>query len=108
MYVPGCLWQHLVVIAKKAETIKCPSAMDKNEAIVNTIQKNEVTIMYSDGGKVNNILISRKKNKFHKKYVWFIIKKVQTMCVYNINTSLSMQSKTSGMIHISQCVVSIF
>lgn len=35
--------------------------MDKNEVIVNTIQKNEVTLMYSDGGKVNNILISRKK-----------------------------------------------
>ena len=61
MYVPGCLWQHLFVIAKKAETIKCPSAMDKNEAIVNTIQKNEVTLMYSYWGKVNNILISRKK-----------------------------------------------
>ena len=41
--------------------------MDKNEAIVNTIQKNEVTLMYSYWGKVNNILISRKKNKFHKK-----------------------------------------
>ena len=25
--------------------------MDKNEVIVNTIQKNEVTLMYSDGGK---------------------------------------------------------
>ena len=37
--------------------------MDKNEVIVNTIQKNEVTIMYSDGGKVNNILISRKKKQ---------------------------------------------
>ena len=36
--------------------------MDKNEVIVNTtIQKNEVTLMYLDGGKVNNILISRKK-----------------------------------------------
>ena len=46
------------------ETIKCPSAMDKNEVIVNTtIQKNEVTIMYLDGGKVNNILISRKKKQ---------------------------------------------
>lgn len=47
--------------SKKAETIKCPSAMNKTEVIVNTIQKNEVTLMYSDGGKVNNILISRKK-----------------------------------------------
>lgn len=49
--------------SKKAETIKCPSAMNKTEVIVNTIQKNEVTLMYSDGGKVNNILISRKKKK---------------------------------------------
>ena len=106
MYVPGCLWQHLVVIAKKAETIKCPSAMDKNEAIVNTIQKNEVTLMYSYWGKLNNILISRKKNKFHTKYILFIIKKAQTLCVCNI--SLSVQSKTSGMIHINQCVGSIF
>ena len=80
--------------------------MDKNEVIVNTIQKNEVTIMYSDGGKVNNILISRKKNKFHTKYVLFIIKKAQTLCVCNI--SLSVHSKTSGMIHINQCVGSIF
>ena len=80
--------------------------MDKNEVIVNTIQKNEVTIMYSDGGKVNNILISRKKNKFHTKYILFIIKKTQTLCVCNI--SLSVQSKTSGMIHINQCVGSIF
>ena len=80
--------------------------MDKNEVIVNTIQKNEVTIMYSDGGKVNNILISRKKNKFHTKHVLFIIKKAQTLCVCNI--SLSVQSKTSGMIHINQCVGSIF
>ena len=91
------------------ETIKCPSAMDKNEVIVNTtIQKNEVTLMYSDGGKVNNILISRKKNKFHTKYVLFIIKKAQTLCVCNINISLSVHSKTSGMIHINQCVGSIF
>ena len=83
--------------------------MDKNEVIVNTIQKNEVTIMYSDGGKVNNILISRKKNnKFHTKYVLFIIKKAQTLCVCNINISLSLHSKTSGMIHINQCVGSIF
>lgn len=91
------------------ETIKCPSAMDKNEVIVNTtIQKNEVTLMYSDGGKVNNILISRKKNKFHTKYVLFIIKKAQTSCVCKINISLSMHSETSGMIHINQCVGSIF
>ena len=81
--------------------------MDKNEVIVNTtIQKNEVTLMYLDGGKVNNILISRKKNKFHTKYILFIIKKAQTLCVCNI--SLSVQSKTSGMIHINQCVGSIF
>ena len=59
-------------------------------------------------GKVNNILISRKKSKFHKKYVWFIIKKAQTRCVCNINISLSMQSKTSGMIDINQFMVSIF
>ena len=40
--------------------------MDKNEVIVNTIQKNEVTLVYTDGGKVNYILIVGKKASFIK------------------------------------------